>query len=373
MSPEQAMGAAGIDGRTDIFAFGGILFESLTGQRAYDAANFNALIVTIATKEPKNIDQVAPQLPEPLRALVRDCMVTDKTKRLASFDGIVERLDAMMKDTEALSARLPSPYNENERPSDPDATNALPMVGRTDREEATKSVPPQSGKMRASVPPRGSLPPQANGVPSVWTQSGNRGVEAALAWLRNVEKYVRDLPPKQRAIGAAGAGLVVVLIIIGITAAVSGGGSTSRAAVQGSAAAAVTGVTPPAGLVGQTSAQAAQTSAGASQAEPPHPPTSNPPSADDSSNVPTISVDSLPVVGRGAPAKGNGRLSIVASPGWCSISVDGTQRGVTPLTGFDVPAGTHRVDCTPPSGKSRTATVSVAEGTATHYRFALDE
>ena len=30
MSPEQAMGAAGIDGRTDVFAFGGILFESLT-------------------------------------------------------------------------------------------------------------------------------------------------------------------------------------------------------------------------------------------------------------------------------------------------------------------------------------------------------
>ena len=375
MSPEQAMGAAGIDGRTDVFAFGGILFESLTGQRAYDAPNFNALIVTIATKEPKKIDDAAPQLPEALRALVRECLVTDKTKRLGSFDAIVERLDALMKDTEALSARLPSPYNENERPSDPDATNALPMVGRADREEATKSVPPQSGKARVSAPPRGSLPPPASGVPSAWTQSGNRGVEAALAWLRNVEKYVRDLPPKQRAIGAAGAGLVVVLVIIGITAAVSGGGGTSRAAVQGSAAAAVTGVTPPsgAGLVGQTSAQAAQASTGASQAETAHPPTSNPPSADDSSNVPTISVDSLPVVGRGAPAKGNGRLSIVASPGWCSVSVDGTQRGVTPLTGFDVPAGTHRVDCTPPSGKSRTATVSVAEGTATHYRFALDE
>ena len=374
MSPEQAMGAAGIDGRTDVFAFGGILFESLTGDRAFDAPNFNALIVTIATKQPKNIDDVAPKLPEALRALVRDCMVTDKTKRLASFDGIVERLDAMMKDTEALSARLPSPYNENERPSDPDATNALPMVGRADREAATKSVPPQSGGARASAPPPGSLPPPGSGVPSAWTQSGNRGVEAALAWLRNVEKYVRDLPPKQRAIGAAGAGLVVVLMIIGITAAVSSGGSTSRAAVQGSAAAAVTGVTPTSGAgLGQTSAQPGQTSTATSQADTAHLPSSNPPSADDSSNVPTISVDSLPVVGRGAPAKGNGRLSIVASPGWCSVSVDGTQRGVTPLTGFDVPAGTHRVDCTPPSGKSRTATVSVAEGTATHYRFALDE
>jgi serine/threonine protein kinase len=361
MSPEQAMGAAGIDGRTDIFAFGGILFEALTGQRAYDAPNFNALIVTIATKEPKKIDEIAPQLPEGLRALVRDCMVTDKTKRLASFDAIVERLDAVIKEVENLPARLPSPYAEGERPSDPDATNALPMVGRSDRDAPTKSVPPQSGGQKPSAPPAGAPALQANGEPSAWTQSANRGVEAAIEWLRHAERYFRGLPPKTRAIGAAGAGVAVVLLIIGITLAVSGGGSTSRAAIQGSAVAAATGVTVPV---------AASVIA---PPEPAHAPQPSPASADDSSNVPTISVDSLPVVGRGAPAKGNGRLSIVASPGWCSVSVDGTQRGVTPLTGFDVPAGTHRVDCTPPSGKSRTATVSVAEGTATHYRFALDE
>ncbi|HEX8794894.1 MAG TPA: serine/threonine-protein kinase [Polyangiaceae bacterium] len=363
MSPEQAMGAAGIDGRTDIFAFGGILFEAMTGQRAYDAPNFNALIVTIATKEPKKIDDAAPQLPESIRALVRECMVTDKTKRLASFDAIVERLDTTIKEVENLPMRLPSPYGEGERPSDPDATNALPMVGRSDRDAATKSVPPQSGGQRPSArpptPAKGLAAAQGNGEPQAWTQSANRGVEAAIAWLRHLDRFYRELPPKTRALGAAGAGVVVVLLIVGVTMALSGGGTTSRAAIQGSTVAATTGVTPPAG------------SALAVQPEPTHP--TQPPSADDSSNVPTISVDSLPVVGRGAPAKGNGRLSIVASPGWCSVSVDGTQRGVTPLTGFDVPAGSHRVDCTPPSGKSRTATVSVAEGTATHYRFALDE
>ncbi len=361
MSPEQAMGAAGIDGRTDVFAFGGILFEALTGQRAYDAPNFNALIVTIATKEPKKIDEIAPQLPEVVRALVRDCMVTDKTKRLASFDTVVERLDAIMKEVESLPIRLPSPYGENERPSDPDATNALPMVGRSDRDAPTKSVPPQSGGQRPSLPPPGAPAPQGNGVPSAWTQSANKGVGAAIAWLRHAESHIRRLPPKTQAIGAAGAGAVAVLLIVLVAMALSGGGTTSRAAIQGSTVAAATGVASPMG------------SALTAQPDPAHPSQSPPPSAEDSTDVPTISVDSLPVVGRGAPAKGNGRLSIVASPGWCSVSVDGTQRGVTPLTGFDVPAGTHRVDCTPPSGKSRSATVSVAEGTATHYRFALDE
>ncbi|MDF2694035.1 MAG: Serine/threonine protein kinase, partial [Labilithrix sp.] len=45
MSPEQARGESNLDGRTDIFAFGAILFEALCGYRAYEAKNFNALIV----------------------------------------------------------------------------------------------------------------------------------------------------------------------------------------------------------------------------------------------------------------------------------------------------------------------------------------
>ena len=76
---------------------------------------------------------------------------------------------------------------------------------------------------------------------------------------------------------------------------------------------------------------------------------------------------------RGAPSKGNGRLSIVAAPGWCAVTIDGTQRGVTPLGAFELPAGPHKVDCQPPNGKVRSASVNVAEGTAAHYKFPLDE
>ncbi|MBN9166618.1 MAG: serine/threonine protein kinase, partial [Myxococcales bacterium] len=56
MSPEQARGESHLDGRTDIFAFGAILFEALCGYRPYEAKNFNALIVKIATTKPKAID-----------------------------------------------------------------------------------------------------------------------------------------------------------------------------------------------------------------------------------------------------------------------------------------------------------------------------
>ena len=158
---------------------------------------------------------------------------------------------------------------------------------------------------------------------------------------------------RELALAAGGAGAVVVLVIVGIAAAFMRSGpaplkATSGPVVSSSAATAV--------VVADTTKPASSTI----------------PSADDSSEVPTFPVDQLPVASR-APGKGNGRLSIVASPGWCSVSVDGQQRGVTPLTAFELPAGSHRVDCVPPNGRTKTSTVNVAEGTATHFKFALDE
>ena len=347
MSPEQAMGAAGIDGRTDVFAFGGILFESLTGQRAYDAPNFNALIVTIATKQPKNIDDVGPALPEPLRALVRDCLVTDKDRRIASFDEVAERIDKMLP--ELSGASIPLPKAQHERPSDPDATAALP-ARKTGHTPVTVSAPtaqgPTSGPRSGAGPM--TLVQRASGLAETWLGSG--------------ESFMKKLSPRTLLVAAGGTGVVVLLlIVVGLAAAFSGGaGPTSTAAIQGSGVAAATG----------TATVTATT------------PTSNPapsgthpavPSADDSAAVPVISVDSLPIAGRGAPAKGNGRLSIVASPGWCAVSIDGVQRGVTPVATFELAAGGHRLDCVSPSGKTRTASINVAEGTATHYRFTLDE
>src|SRR5580704_12855112 len=148
MSPEQAMGAEGIDGRTDVFAYGSILFEALTGQRAYDGPNFNALIVTIATTQPRRVDDVAPQLPEPLRALIRDCLITDKTRRLDSFERVVERLDGMMIKLEKQTG--PLPYARREQAAADAADAAEADVGATKAMVTHVSERP---------PPPSSIPP----------------------------------------------------------------------------------------------------------------------------------------------------------------------------------------------------------------------
>src|SRR4051794_39596162 len=109
MSPEQARGESNLDGRTDVFAFGAILFEALCGYRAYEARNFNALIVKIATTKPKSIDQCAPHVPESLRAIVRGCLEVDLKRRIPTFEEITGRLRELLQALEASPLRLPTP------------------------------------------------------------------------------------------------------------------------------------------------------------------------------------------------------------------------------------------------------------------------
>jgi serine/threonine protein kinase len=336
MSPEQAMGAEGIDGRTDVFAFGSILFEALSGHRAFDAPNFNALIVTIATTQPKKIDDVAPQLPESLRALIRNCIVTDKANRLDSFDRIVEQLDTMIPDLAKIDVRLPTISG------DPDATG--PLARKSDHPPPASSVSSASGQGSPVVAVHMSAPPPpATAVTTPGTRVWQRA-QASASWL-----------PPQVSRGPAGllfgiGGLLgAVALVIGAAAAFWGSGSGAPASGMGSAMSA-------------TSGGVAAPKIGAPVV----------PKAAESTSVPVISVDSLPVAPRGSGLS-KGRLSVVSNPGSCAVSVDGVSHGTTPLPAFDVSAGPHRIECSPPTGKSKSVNVVVAEGSAAHYNFALDE
>jgi serine/threonine-protein kinase len=176
MSPEQALGAEGIDQRTDVFAFGAILFEGLCGERPYSATNLNGLIVAIATTQPKNIDELAPLLPAGLRALVRDCLVTDKTRRVASFDPIVERLNFLL-DGLAADVRLPvrkSSQLTSDSSSLRDVSFALQDTSLPPSRRTT-SVSPHS--LPTPEAPLATSSPARNGSPA-----GRRGSKRPRAW-----------------------------------------------------------------------------------------------------------------------------------------------------------------------------------------------
>jgi Tol biopolymer transport system component len=94
MSPEQARGRT-VDRRTDVWAFGAVLFEMLTGARAFDAEDVSATIAFVITKEP-DWSALPSATPAAIRKLLRRCLEKDPKRRLRDIsDARLEIDDAM--------------------------------------------------------------------------------------------------------------------------------------------------------------------------------------------------------------------------------------------------------------------------------------
>ena len=80
MSPEQARGAA-VDRRTDLWAFGCVLFEMLSGRRAFDGPSHSDIVAAVLDKEPE-WSALPAHTPVALHRLIRRCLQKDVRRRL---------------------------------------------------------------------------------------------------------------------------------------------------------------------------------------------------------------------------------------------------------------------------------------------------
>jgi serine/threonine-protein kinase len=114
MSPEQARGAP-VDRRTDIWAFGCVVFEMLTGRLAFDGNTRSDIVAGILEREP-DWDAVPPDTPAAVRRLLRRCLEKDQRRRIRDIGDIKLELE------DIASA---------ERPSDPGRSQAaVPVPSR---------------------------------------------------------------------------------------------------------------------------------------------------------------------------------------------------------------------------------------------------
>jgi serine/threonine protein kinase len=80
MSPEQARGLA-VDGRTDIWAVGIILYEMLSGLQPFDGENYNKVLSDILLETPEPLGQLLPKLSRALLHVVEKAMAKDRDHR----------------------------------------------------------------------------------------------------------------------------------------------------------------------------------------------------------------------------------------------------------------------------------------------------
>ena len=83
MSPEQARGSP-VDRRSDIWAFGAVLYEMLTGRRAFDRVNVTDVLGAIVHLDP-DWNALPADVPPSIRALLQGCLQKDRARRVADI------------------------------------------------------------------------------------------------------------------------------------------------------------------------------------------------------------------------------------------------------------------------------------------------
>ena len=84
MSPEQAEGKKA-DARSDVFSFGAVLYEMVTGRVAFKGDSAAATLAAVLEHEPPPPRELVPGLPLEMEKLVQRCLRKDPTKRFQSM------------------------------------------------------------------------------------------------------------------------------------------------------------------------------------------------------------------------------------------------------------------------------------------------
>ena len=103
MSPEQALGQE-IDGRSDLFSVGVVLYEILTGRKAFDGATAATLALQITQEDPRPIGELAPETPSGLLFIVDKLLAKRPERRFVDGGQLAEALRREQKVLEAASS-----------------------------------------------------------------------------------------------------------------------------------------------------------------------------------------------------------------------------------------------------------------------------
>lgn len=138
MSPEQARSRP-LDGRSDIYSFGVILYELLAGKRPFEAENFTTILYKHVHEEPVPIQQLRPDTSRQTQAIVATCLQKNPDDRYQRAEDLIAAIDAALQ-AEVHAAHNPQLTQVLTHLSDSD------LISRKQIVQAEKKVKPGNRK-----------------------------------------------------------------------------------------------------------------------------------------------------------------------------------------------------------------------------------
>ena len=189
MSPEQARGKT-VDKRSDIWAFGAVLFEMLTGQRAFGGDDVSEVLSRVLQREPAWA-ALPPEVPLRVQQVLRMCLQKDVKQRAHDIADIRLALEGAFETAVAQSATpAAAPLRRRVALASTAALLAGAVVATTLMWFATRPVPPRVSRLLIASPGTAALTINGNDRDLAITPDGSRLVYVGN---RGTQLFVRAL------------------------------------------------------------------------------------------------------------------------------------------------------------------------------------
>jgi serine/threonine protein kinase len=220
MALEQVDGTNMIDGRTDVYAFGVLLYRALTGHFPFDGSSLGEVILKIGTKDPVPMRILRPELPQELDSIVLRALLRDRTKRFSNLDELSRALlpfapGARLRDTgDSLSLPVREPLARSGAvPVASMGPNNMPLLSL---KSSAPEFPATASMLGAAVSVDGMVaarptpvsPAEPRRARTAWAMVGALllGLIAGGSWLflREAPTNVADLPAQKAVLPKSG-------------------------------------------------------------------------------------------------------------------------------------------------------------------------
>jgi serine/threonine-protein kinase len=122
MSPEQATGQRELDGRSDVYSLGCVLYEMLAGELPYSRATPQAIMARVLTERPRPIHPIRPEIPAALDAVIAKALAMSPADRYSSAPDLADAMES--------AAHSSAPVRVPEKPARRDRRFVIQALSR---------------------------------------------------------------------------------------------------------------------------------------------------------------------------------------------------------------------------------------------------
>jgi eukaryotic-like serine/threonine-protein kinase len=108
MSPEQAEGRP-VDARSDIFSLGSVLYEMITGRKAFQGETKLSTLTAILREEPKRASEIVEDLPKEVERIISRCLRKEPSRRFQHMDDVKVELEELKEESDSGKLLAPAP------------------------------------------------------------------------------------------------------------------------------------------------------------------------------------------------------------------------------------------------------------------------